>query len=580
MIDKTNRIVLKFVIGIFLLMLFACSGSKKIVSTENDENSEKMEMEFTHFLIEGNKLKTLGYFQEAIVAYNKCLEIKTNSAAVNYELANIYVFKKNYIKALDYAKKASGINKENVWYQLLYANLLMQNREYKKSVDILEVVYENNPDDYDILMNLADIYGSNKNDYKKAIKLYNKAESLHGVSEIIFFKKEIIYKKLGKEDKLLEELKKLVDTYPNDTRYIGIYAETLMNYGKNKEALNAYDRLFKIDPDNGIAHLSYGEFLMKIGETQKALEEFNKGLTSKNIHIEPKIDLIISLSNFYNKEFDARVLHSLLDKINETHKDKIEGHTVKAELFIKEGRLKEAKSELIIVLEKEKDNYMLWEQLILLESNLDEYKNMYDQSMEAIELFPNYPNFHLYHGIACQRLKKYKEGIVILELGVDLIVGKNDLKAEFFSTLGELYYRNEDIEKSFIAFDDALKFKPNNKIVLNNYSYYLALEGIDLNKAREMAKMTVQLEPGNSTYLDTYAWVLYKLNEFDEAKEKIELAIKNNSNASAVVIEHYGDILYRLGDKNKAMEQWKLAQGRGVGSEFLEIKIEKGELVE
>ncbi len=568
------------IIGLLLIILLSCSGGKHVAKQDISSVKEKKEMEYTHYFIEGNKLKTLGYLQEAIAAFSKCLEIKENSPAVNYELANLYVFNNKYIKAIEYSEKAAKLNKNNIWYQLLYANLLMQNQEYAKSVDVIEDLYKNNPDNFDILINLADIYSTNKKDYSKALKLYNKAEELVGISEEIYFRKEKIYIKLGKNDELIKDLKNLVNANPDNARYVGIYAETLMNFGKETEALEAYKKLFEIDPDNAIAHLSYGEFLLKTGKISEAIEEFEIGIGNQEVDIQPKIELVISLKNYYSKDINSDVIHKLLDKINTTHPDRYEAFALKAELFLKENKLKEAQSAMINVVEKSKDSYIIWEQLILLDSELNEYKKMYQHSKEAMEYFPNYPKFILFNGYACQRLKKYDEGIANLEIGLDLVTKQDDLKSEFYSTLGELYFSAERFGESYKAFDEALLLNPENIIVLNNYSYYLALQETSLEKAKEMAGKVIELEPNNSTYLDTYAWVLYKMNNISEALKKIELAVQNSNDVSGVILEHYGDILYKSGNTEKAIKQWKSARNRGGGSENLDMKIERGELIE
>jgi Tfp pilus assembly protein PilF len=115
-------------------------------------------------------------------------------------------------------------------------------------------------------------------------------------------------------------------------------------------------------------------------------------------------------------------------------------------------------------------------------------------------------------------------------------------------------------------------------MVLNNYSYYLSLENENLDKAAEMSAKCVQLEPGNSTYLDTYAWVLYKQQNYTLAKFYIEKAIANLTEDNGEVFDHYGDILYKTGEKEKAMDWWKKALETGFESDTLEIKIETGEL--
>jgi Tfp pilus assembly protein PilF len=115
--------------------------------------------------------------------------------------------------------------------------------------------------------------------------------------------------------------------------------------------------------------------------------------------------------------------------------------------------------------------------------------------------------------------------------------------------------------------------------VLNNYSYFLSLTRKDLDKAEKMSSITVKAEPSNPTYLDTYGWVLFEQGAYTMAKIYIENAIKYSEEGkgeiSGEVLEHYGDVLYKTGDKENALEYWEKAKEKGGSkSKTLDKKIE------
>ncbi len=148
------------------------------------------------------------------------------------------------------------------------------------------------------------------------------------------------------------------------------------------------------------------------------------------------------------------------------------------------------------------------------------------------------------------------------------MVGNDKMLAQFYSYLGDTYFQLKDNEHSDEAYEKALKIEPSNALVLNNYAYYLSLRNINLEKAEQMAKKAVELDPGNGSNQDTYGWVLFKLGRYEEAKEWIEKAIQTGEE-SAVVLEHYGDVLWKLGNKKDAVKYWEKAGKAGEGSEFL-----------
>ena len=95
-----------------------------------------------------------------------------------------------------------------------------------------------------------------------------------------------------------------------------------------------------------------------------------------------------------------------------------------------------------------------------------------------------------------------------------------------------------------------------------------------------MAEVLVQKYPDNSTYLDTYAWVLYVQKDYKKAKVFLEKAVAVNESKSGTIVEHYGDVLFQLGEKDKAVEQWKKAKIVGTTSTLIDKKIAEMKLIE
>jgi Tfp pilus assembly protein PilF len=182
--------------------------------------------------------------------------------------------------------------------------------------------------------------------------------------------------------------------------------------------------------------------------------------------------------------------------------------------------------------------------------------------------------------MASARIQKHSEAVEVLEKGRKLVIANDELKLQFEINLAESYHRLKEYKKSDQYFESVLKMDPDNKLVLNNYSFYLTERNEKLKQAERQSKKCAGLEPNNSTYLDTYAWVLYKLEKYQEAEVQIKLAYSNGGNKNAVIIEHYGDILFKLGDEEGALEKWKEAKNTGKGSKNLDEKIKIKKLVE
>jgi tetratricopeptide (TPR) repeat protein len=148
--------------------------------------------------------------------------------------------------------------------------------------------------------------------------------------------------------------------------------------------------------------------------------------------------------------------------------------------------------------------------------------------------------------------------------------------ASVFTILGDTYHELEMKKEAYTAYDSALVYDPYKLDVLNNYSYYLSLDGKELQKALEMSHKTITAEPESQTYLDTYAWILFKLKRYQEAKAYAEKIISLEEEISAVVLHHIGDIFAKCGNIEGAVTYWQKALDAGdEESDLLKKKIKK-----
>jgi Tfp pilus assembly protein PilF len=174
--------------------------------------------------------------------------------------------------------------------------------------------------------------------------------------------------------------------------------------------------------------------------------------------------------------------------------------------------------------------------------------------------------------------KYYENAIKAFNVGKAYAARDDNMNSLFHGQLGDAYNSMGDHNKSDAAYEAALKAKPDNDHVLNNYSYFLSLRKKDLDKAFSMSSKLVAAYPNSPTYLDTHAWVLYMMEDFEGAKKYLELAIENEP--SAVIIEHYGDVLFQLKNIDKAVSQWRKARELTDDPSMLDKKIADRKLYE
>ena len=127
--------------------------------------------------------------------------------------------------------------------------------------------------------------------------------------------------------------------------------------------------------------------------------------------------------------------------------------------------------------------------------------------------------------------------------------------------LGDLYHEANRVDDAYAAYEKAIGYNGSNLLCLNNYAYFLSQDGVQLDKAAEMSKRTIEAEPENATFLDTYAWILYQQEQYTQAKIYIDQTMKlsEESPENATLFDHAGDIYYRCGEVDMAIAYWKKA---------------------
>jgi len=576
---------MKYTIFLFVGILFflgSCKSIKSNITPADNTNVVKVKLsdedqrKFDYFFFEAIREKMKGNIQKSLMYYNECLKLDPTSAVTMYEMAHIYYNVKEFARAQGLLERAVSLNNDNLWYKLLLAELYQMNKLNENAIQIYKDLVVSNPENDEYLYGLAQLYQRNNN-YDEAIDTYNKLESKLGLNEIISLEKEKIYLDINKNKSALDELKKLVDKYPNESRYYGFIADYYLFLKEYDNALNYYNKVLDINPDNGLAFFSIANLDMIKKDTLGFKNNFEKGLLSKGLNYSVKLQKIIPLIVDHKDGFitDSDIEHFFQILIKnypyESNGFIYYGNYLKT---IKNGKsaLKAFKSAVKI----EPNNDMVWQEILFLEYDLKLLDDILIDGTAAIKKFPENPVFYLLTGSAYMQKEKYDESLKLLEEGVKYSGNNDKLKSQFFASIGDAYHSLGDSNTAFKYYDEALQIDELNLVVLNNYSYYLSLDKKDLKKAETMISRCVELEPGNSTYLDTYAWVMFQMERYFEAKYLIERALDNGGEVSDVILEHYGDILFKNGDTEKALIQWKEAFKLGKGSGKLKEKIEKG----
>lgn len=574
---KIHTTIILILIAVFFSLPASSQSNKEKRKQKQKELTEKQKYEEANLFAKGLIAKETGNHELSLELFEQALGINPNDPAACYEIARVLSGFGRNDEALIYAERSLNLVPDNIWYKAFFAKMSRINENYKDYVKAYEEIVEVNPNDLNFIYELAFAYQFT-GDYANAITAYGKVEELVGVNERITTQKTDFYVKLGKAEEAIAEYEKLIATNPDDPRYYALMAEFCSKNGLDNKAVWAYEKIVETNPDDPYVHISLADYYDKKGEKEKSYNELKLGLSNPLLDLKTKINLLVGYYRGELNEEQKKQALELSEILMDVHKDDPMANTFYASMLYENGEFEKARPLFRSIVKTGSANYVIWEQLLFCDLYLEDYSMLGEDSEECIDYFPNYPLPYFFAGVGNFQVKDFVKAKAFLESGKEFVVNNNALLEQFYSTLGDTYNELENYDASYQAYDKVLKINPDNSVVLNNYAYYLSLRNHDLDKAKEMAEKSVGIDPYNSNNLDTYAWVLYQLEEYSEALEWIKKAYNNSGSASGVVLEHYGDILFRIGNKDEALEYWKLAREKQDFSEFLDKKIKDKKL--
>jgi tetratricopeptide (TPR) repeat protein len=572
----------------FFVLLLGCASSKKsdaptaAAKPKAKVLTEGERMEIDYLFFNAQKEKLIGNMGVAENLFVEILKRDETNAQAHYEIGRTSMARQELPRALQYAQKASKLDPSNPWYLRLEADLLRQSGRQQEAIPVLRKLAQlPGQEKVDVLMDIALLHGE-VNQYPEAIKALNEVEKIGGPAPELAEQKRQYYTKMGKPDKALEEIKRLSAAYPTQPEYMLYLGQLYFEKGDFLNAQKQFETALQYDPTNGKIFVALADTYRAQKQNKKAEEFLSKAFDYPDVDIDLKIQVMLTLFAQFDKDPGVRALAlELSRKTTVLHAEEAKAWAIRADFLYHSQQFEEAVKAYrqAIELDTESQKYTVWQQYLLSLLEVQQWAELSKQGTRATELFPNQPVPYFLGGLALLQEKQHQQAIDILRRGVRMVYGNAELEAQFYAALGDGYHSLSKHEESDASYDRALKIKPNNALVLNNYAYYLSLRKQQLDKAAEMSARSLKLEPGNPSYLDTYGWILYQQGKYSEARKYIEQALAA-SGENGTLLDHLGDVVFKMGETDKALAYWLRAKAAGVESEFIDRKIADKQLYE
>ena len=504
--------------------------SKKSSSKVEIFTSQEQYREQSSTLIDAVVLKNAGKHAEAEQQLKALLTTNPSYDMAHFEYAKLLLMQNKVKAAIEELQTALTLCDTNRWIKATLAEAYDISQQYDKSEKLwqnLSIKYPENQE-YIYKYAIALIY---QNKLKEAVDAYNIMEVQMGVNEDIIIAKR--------------NMNKLEKAFPADIRYPLDIADIYISNKMDAKAMPYLQKAGEIDPTNPQINTSLYNYYVENKNNDSAYKYLKRAFVSPELNIDEKIKILLS---FYGKNLQKQMAYNLLDSLVKAHPEDPKAWAIYADFLNQDNQFKQAKEAFERVLALDNSKYPIWEQYLPILLALQEFELTVAQSMEAQSLFPMQALPYLTQGMAHVALKQSAEAVNALKEGLNYATG-NALVATFYYTLAQAYMIENNFEDAVANFENALQKEPQNAMLLNEYSYYLAEQGKNLNYALQLSEKSLKTST-NAAYLDTYAWILFKQGKYVEAKTWLEKALKAGGENDIDILDHYCQILLQLNETN------------------------------
>lgn len=573
-----------------VLMLTSCGGIRSVRTAKTTAKADgaslmketllsaEQQRKYDYFFLEAMRMKGKNEYDAAFGLLQHCLDINPTASSALYEISQYYMFLRQVPQGQVALEQAVAFAPDNYWYSQGLVSLYQQQNELDKAAALLEKMVTRFPSKQDPLFSLLDIY-SRQEKYNDVISTLNRLEKRLGKNEQLSMEKFRIYLQMKDDKKAFQEIESLVQEYPMDMRYQVILGDVYLQNGKKQEAYDAYQKVLAVEPDNPMALFSMASYYEQTGQKELYQQQLDTLLLNKKVTSDTKISVMrqVIAENEQSSAKDSTQVIALFDRMMKQDMDDPQIPMLYSQYLLSKNMEQEAVPVLEQVVDLDPTNKAARLMLVSAAVKKEDYKQIIKVCEPGIEATPDALELYYYLAIAYHQAEQGDSVLSVCNRALEHITPdtRKEVISDFYSIMGDIYHTKKQMTEAYAAYDSALVYNPSNIGALNNYAYYLSVERRDLDKAEEMSYKTVKAEPNNSTYLDTYAWILFEKGNYAEARIYIDNAMKNDGEKSDVIVEHCGDIYFMTGDVEGALKYWKKALEMGSESKMLKQKIEK-----
>lgn len=515
----------------------------------------------TALLLNALKEYNSGNYTQAKGDFQKLAAINPQNDAAYYYLANIALRTDDLPSGELYLKKGIEIDSSNFWYRDMLGQVYIKANKIKEAISVYEGLLRMHPKKSALHYTLVNLYlGSQQTEEAKGI--LEKIEASQGKSEAVAMTWFNIYRMEQNWEKALNYLVEF-DREFQSPRIQCVIGDMYADRYKDTLAIHYYNKALELDRQCAPAMYGRAEVHRMNGNYPLFFADINPFLANPQIDSKMKIEYLKQLFQIPNfiKRYRLQ-LDNAMEGIALAHPADTTSNMFLAAYYGEIGDNAKCKEFLRKNYTLYPDKFSTLFQWVLAIYQLKEWENLEAATTEALEKYPHHPDLVQLRGIARFQMKQTDKAIESYRELEEISLKNRDTVSliSAYSILGDLHYEKKESKTAFSYYRKVLKLNPNETGALNNYAYYLALEGKNLKQAYQMSKKTVEAEPDNPTYLDTFGWILFLMDKPLEAKAQFKHAMLYGGTESADILDHYAEVLFSLGEHDLAFIYWNQAK--------------------
>lgn len=563
------------------LFISASLPAQKLVEENLSAPVTEATVQIQEIFIDGNREKLLGNWEKAATKFQEVLQKDSKNDAAAYELARVYEAMKDLDKATANAKNAVEWDPSNSWYKKYLAELYQKTSKDLDAASLYEQLVKAEPYNEEYYFKWA-YYLVRAGKPDNAVKVYDQLEKLIGTNEEVTRHKHTLYLGMGNYKKAAKELETLISKFPDNPGYRHLLATFYEQTGEKEKAAQVYKEILAIDPNDARAKIALAEEakgnddIRFLNSLKPVFENPSTNLDTKIKEIMPYIERLADTGD-KNLGTTLLALTSLLETV---HPNSAKVYSALGDVLYHSGQKDKALEKYKKCLELDDNVWSVWEQVLYIYAEKNDYDNLIKSSESALDLFPNQAVAHYLNGFAYNGKGRYEEALDALQQALIMSSKNPRLRYDVLNETGIAYFHQKKYAQSDNAFEEALKINSDETAALKNYAFCLASRGEQLDKAKQMAARLLEKNPDVAAHENVMAFVLYKMKDFKNAKDLLDRAMQNGGDNDPSVLEHLGDVQFQLGNVADAVRHWQKAVELGGNSALLKKKAAEGKLYE